>query len=199
MSSESAAVLALAGTEELAEYMEAKYEAVKRRVENGILNKNERLRLVWIYGAPVFDFRFFFHLERRYGAYSVGNMNNNFIMGPVEDLSSTESILRGLALKTINLPMGRECGGPWENYIGAMIDLCRRFRADAAIFAGHIACKANSPIMKLVKDRIADELGIPTFIFQLDLMDPRITPMETIEAQFHDFISIHFPEVVDQT
>jgi hypothetical protein len=123
-------------------------------------------------------------------------MNNNFIMNPVEDLSSMDSIVEGLANKIVNLPMGRECGGPWENYVTAMIDLCKRMKGDAAIFAGHVACKANWPIMKLVKDRIQEELGIPTLIFELDLMDPRITNMETIKAQFDDFFAIHFPDSI---
>jgi benzoyl-CoA reductase/2-hydroxyglutaryl-CoA dehydratase subunit BcrC/BadD/HgdB len=199
MLTDYALVLTLAGTPELVDYLDKKHDAVKARMarQQG-QPTSQRLRLVWIYGAPVFDFSFFFHLERKYGAFSVGNMNNNFVMKPVDDLSSTESILRGLASKVISLPMGRECGGPWENYIDAMMDLCRRFKADAAIFAGHMACKANWPIMKLIKDRISDELGIPTLIFELDLMDPRITSMDTIKSQFKDFFAVHFPEVADQ-
>jgi benzoyl-CoA reductase/2-hydroxyglutaryl-CoA dehydratase subunit BcrC/BadD/HgdB len=191
-----ALVLALAGTPELADYFEKKYEAVKKRVENQQGQPtDQKIRLVWIYGAPAFDFTLFFTLEGTYGAYSVGNMNNNFIMKPV-DLSTTENIYRGLASKVINLPMGRECGGPWENYIDAMMDLCRRFRADAAVLAGHVACKANWPIMKLVKDRIADELGIPTLIFELDLMDPRITSGDAVKVHFDDFFRVHFPDVM---
>lgn len=191
-----AIVLAYAGTPELADYMEMKYEAVKKRIENQQGQPtDQRIRLVWIYGAPAFDFTLFFTLEGTYGAYSVGNMNNNFIMKPV-DLSTTDSIYRGLASKVINLPMGRECGGPWENYIDAMMDLCRRFKADAAVLAGHVACKANWPIMKLVKDRMADELGIPTLIFELDLMDPRVTSGEDIKRHFDDFFKVHFPDVM---
>ncbi|MFC2027982.1 2-hydroxyacyl-CoA dehydratase subunit D [Chloroflexota bacterium] len=187
-------ILGLAGTPELVDYLEKKLEAVEARVKRMEGQPKENIRLVWIYGAPVFDFSLFTHIEETYGAYSVGNMNNNFIMEPVKDLSSTDSILMGLAEKTLNLPMGRECGGPWENYVTAMIDLCRRYSADAAVFAGHVACKANWPIMKLVKDRMQEELGIPTLIFELDLMDPRITSIEMIKAQFDDFFSIHFPE-----
>jgi benzoyl-CoA reductase/2-hydroxyglutaryl-CoA dehydratase subunit BcrC/BadD/HgdB len=191
-----AIVLAYAGTPELADYMEMKYEAVKKRVEaQQGQPTDQRIRLVWIYGAPAFDFTLFFTLEQVYGAYSVGNMNNNFIMKPV-DLSSPESIYRGLASKVINLPMGRECGGPWENYVDAMMDLCRRFKADAAVLAGHVACKANWPIMKLVKDRIADELGIPTLLFEIDLMDPRICSGEDIKRHFDEFFKVHFPDVM---
>ena len=187
-------ILGLCGTRELVEYLEKKIEAVQDRVRRLEGRPKENVRLVWIYGAPVFDYSLFAHIEAKYGAYSVGNMNNNFVMKPVEDLSSIDSILMGLAAKTMKLPMGRECGGPWENYVTAMIDLCRRYRADAAVFAGHVACKANWPIMKLVKDRIYDELEIPTLIFELDLMDPRIASMETIKEQFDAFLSVHFPE-----
>jgi benzoyl-CoA reductase/2-hydroxyglutaryl-CoA dehydratase subunit BcrC/BadD/HgdB len=186
-------ILGLCGTPELAEYLEKKLEIVQERVKRLEGLPKEKIRIVWVYGAPVFDFSLFPHIEEKYGAYSVGNMNNNFIMGPVEDLSSIDSILMGLAAKTTKLPMGRECGGPWENYVTAMIDLCGRYRADAAIFAGHVACKGNWPIMKLVKDRIYDELGIPTLIFELDLMDPRVASMDRIKAQFDDFFSVHFP------
>ncbi len=197
MLTDYALVLALAGTPELVEYLEKKGQTVRQRVERQRGRPtNQKLRLVWIYGAPVFDFGFFFYLERKFGAFSVGNMSNNFIMRPVADLSSTDSILKGLAAKLMTLPMGRECGGPWENYIEAMIDLCSRFKADAAIFAGHIACKANWPIMKLVKDRITDELGIPTLIFELDLMDPRITSGDAMRARFEEFFAVHFPQVV---
>ena len=98
----------------------------------------------------------------------------------------------GLAEKVIKLHMGRECGGPWENFINASLDLCSRYKADAAIFAGHIACKANWAIMKLVKDRIMDELGIPVLIFETDLFDPRIVSAEAIRAKFEDFFETYF-------
>jgi hypothetical protein len=45
-----------------------------------------------------------------------------------------------------------------------------------------------------VRDKIYDEVGIPTLIFELDLMDPRVASMERIKAQFDDFFSVHFPD-----
>ena len=113
-------------------------------------------------------------------------------MKPVEDISDTDKILRGLAEKVTYLPMTRECGGPWENYVDATIDLCRRYKADAAVFAGHVACKSNWAVMKLVKDKIYDELGIPTLMLEVDLFDPRITSSETIRAKFDDFLELFF-------
>jgi len=46
--------------------------------------------------------------------------------------------------------------------------------------------------MKLVKDKIYDELGIPTLILEVDLFDPRITSSETIRAKFGDFLELFF-------
>ena len=193
--SEYAAVLSLAGTPQLVDYLKRRYELTKDRVarKEGHLTKDqEKIRLVWIYGAPAFDLSIFLWLEKQYGAVSVANMNNNFVMKPVEDISDTDKILRGLAEKVTYLPMTRECGGPWENYVDATIDLCRRYKADAAVFAGHVACKSNWAVMKLVKDKIYDELGIPTLMLEVDLFDPRITSSEAIRAKFDDFFELFF-------
>ena len=193
--SEYAVVLALAGKPELVDYLRRRYELTKGRVERGeghLSRDQEKIRLAWIYGAPAFDFTIFSWLERQYGAVSVANMNNNFIIRPVEDISDLNKIARGLATKLVEMPMGRECGGPWENYVDAMIDLCRRSKADAAIFAGHVACKHNWAIAKLVKDRIYDELRIPTLIFEMDVYDPRIASSENIKAKFDEFFGAFF-------
>ena len=60
----------------------------------------------------------------------------------------------------------------------------------AAIFGGHIACKTAWASAKLVKDAIYDELGIPTFSFELDAYDPRVVSAESIKAQLEQFLSI---------
>jgi len=191
--SEYVPFLGLPGTPQLVDYCEKRYAWAKERVDRGEGHlKDEKIRLVWLYGAPVFDFALFPWLEKQYGAITVGNMNSNFIIEPVEGISDPDNIFRGLAEKVLRLPMGRECGGPWENFINASLDHCSRLKADAAIFAGHIACKANWAIMKLVKDRIMDELGIPVLIFETDLFDPRIVSAEAIRAKFEDFFETYF-------
>ena len=191
--SEYGAVLTMAGTPQLVDYLKKRYEFTRDMVarNEGYLGRDqEKFRLAWIYGSPVFDMSIYMWLERKYGAVSVACMNNNFIMRPVEDISSTQSILRGLAEKLVLLPMTRECGGPWENYLDAAIDLCRSHTADAAIFGGHAACKSNWAVAKLVKDKIRDELGIPTLNIEIDLFDPRYTPSESIKATFEEFFDM---------
>ena len=191
--SEYPLVLTLAGTPQLVDFFKNRYEVEKAKVERkeGYLGKDgEKIRMAWIYGAPAFDLGLFARLEQQYGAIAVANMNNNFIMKPIEDISNIDAILRGLAQKMLLMPMTRECGGPWEQYLDASIDLCRRSQADCAIFAGHVACKGNWAIIKLVKDKITDELGIPVMVIELDLFDPRVLSSEALMNRFDDFFKL---------
>ena len=189
--SEYGLVLMLCGTPQLVDYFRKKHRVTADKVarkEGYLPPGGEKRRLVWIYGAPAFDFTILLWLERQYGALSVAFMNNNFVMKPVADLSSLDQMLMGLARKTVLMPMSRECGGVWENYLEAQIDLLRRFKADAAIFGGHVACKSNWAMAKLVKDRIYDELGIPTLNMEMDIFDPRVTSAEDIKCTLGRFL-----------
>jgi benzoyl-CoA reductase/2-hydroxyglutaryl-CoA dehydratase subunit BcrC/BadD/HgdB len=194
-------VLCLAGTPQLVDYYKMRYERTREMVERGegyLSKEQEKIRMAWIYGAPAFDLFLFMTLEQKYGAVAVANMNNNFVMQPVSDLSSTDAILRGLAEKITLLPMTRECGGPWENYLDASIDLCRRYKADCAVFAGHVACKANWAVIKLVKDKMTEELGIPIMIIELDLFDPRILSSNALSGQFDEFFEVFLKDRLGQ-
>jgi hypothetical protein len=128
--------------------------------------------------------------EREHGAVLVSQMNNNYVMRPVEDISDTDRILSGLAEKLTLMPMTRECGGPWENYLDNSMDLLRRYSADVGIFGGNVGCKANWAIAKLVKDRIQEELGIPICNIELDLFDDRISSSDAVKAQLGEFFTM---------
>jgi len=186
-------IMCLSGTQSTAEYFEKRYEFVKAKVERregNLTQDQEKLRVVWIYGAPVFDYGIYDWCEKEHGAVLVTQMNNNYIMTPVEDISDTEHILRGLAQKLVLLPMLRECGGPWENYLNSSIDLLKRYKADVGIFGGNIACKSNWAVAKLVKDKIQEDLGIPICNIELDLFDDRIASSDAVKDQLDEFFSV---------
>ncbi len=88
------------------------------------------------------------------------------------------------------MPMTRECGGPWENYLNNSLDLLRRYKADAAIFGGNVACKSNWAVAKLVKDKIQEEMGIPICNIELDLFDDRIASSDTIKMQLGEYFEM---------
>ncbi len=117
-------------------------------------------------------------------------MMSNFGIAPIEDPSDISSIFRGLAGKTMNMPMGKECRGPWEYFGDTAVRMCRDYKPDAAIYAGHVACKNAWGISKLIKDRIEDELDLPCLLFEVDIFDPRITSLEAMKTRLADFFEI---------
>ncbi len=186
-------VMMLTGTKGAADYFQKRYEIVKNKVDKqeGHLSKEEeKLRVVWIYGAPTFDMDIYDWSVKEYGALLVSQMNNNYVMKPVEDISDTEKILAGLAEKLTLMPMTRECGGPWENYLDNSLDLLRRYKADVAIFGGNVGCKSNWAIAKLVKDKIQEELNVPVCNLELDLFDDRISSSDAIKGHLGEFFSM---------
>jgi benzoyl-CoA reductase/2-hydroxyglutaryl-CoA dehydratase subunit BcrC/BadD/HgdB len=184
------AVNTLAGTPELIDYLKTRYEITRGMVEKGTGNLGkENFRLVWVYAMPVFDWGIYAWLEGKYGAVSISALNI-FDIDPTEDISDTDKILRALAHKVTSVPMLRECGGPWEYYLERLLGLCRQYGADAAVFGGHIACKHTWAIAKLLKDRLYDELGIPTLTIEMDVFDPRVASLDVIKAKFDDFFEM---------
>ena len=183
--------MGLAGTPQLADYFKMKYEITKSKVDSkeALTNVEEKIRLIWSYGSVAFDPTFMPWLEQEYGAVTVCMLNTNWIVQPmpIEDTSSLDHILRGLAKNMVVRPMTRECHGPWENWAEATLDMGRRYKADAVIFGGHVACKASWAAAKLMKDRVREELGIPTLNVELDMFDARVVSGDQVRARFADF------------
>ncbi len=193
MIQDSGLLMIFAGTPELIDYAKMRYQTTKEtadKKESGI--GEEKIRLVWTYGVPVYDYSFYRWLEREYGAISIPGQNifDVNVLADIDDNSDYDTILRALAEKVTFMPMSRECGGPWEYFVDRTLDICKRYKADAAIFGGHIACKHSWAIAQLVKARLYDELGIPALNIELDVFDPRMTDLDTLKAKFDDFLAM---------
>ncbi len=186
-------LLNMVGTPQVAEYFTKRYDLIKGMVERGegyMTREQEKLRVVWVYGAPVFDYGLYDWSEQEHGAVLVSQMNNNFINEPVEDISDIDPILNGLAQKLVLMPMTRECGGPWENYLNNSSGLLKRYKADAAIFGGNVACKSSWAVAKLVKDKVQEETGVPICNIELDLFDDRIASSDAVKAQLGEYFTM---------
>jgi len=182
-------LLSAAGAPELVDYFQARYETMKERVatKKGMPAIEEKIRVVWPYGVYIPDLAVMSWLEEKYGAVTINFMNFNWVVQPTEDLSTLDSMLLGLAKKTMLMPMNREVHGPIENFIDATTELARRYSADCGILTGHVACKSNWAVYKLIKDIVEAELGIPLLIFEVDLFDPRITSVDDVRARLTDW------------
>jgi benzoyl-CoA reductase/2-hydroxyglutaryl-CoA dehydratase subunit BcrC/BadD/HgdB len=179
-----------AGTPELVDYVKKRYELTREKVakKQGAIAQ-EKIRLMWAHAMPP-DPGLYQWLEEKYGAVSIIEMMSNSAIQPIEDPSDISSIFRGLAGKTMNMPMGRESRGPWEYYGDVLIEACREYKADAAVWAGHVGCKNAWGISKLLKDKMEDELNLPVLMFEVDIWDARITSLEAMKAKLSDFFEI---------
>lgn len=194
ITSDFGVVSILAGTSDLVDFLKHRYEETRQMVDmkRGALPE-EKLRLLWIYVMPVYDWSLFSWLEKQYGAVSIGALNIFEVGESYEkaDLTTMDGMLSALAAKTIKMPMLRECGGPWEYYIDRMVELCRDLHPHAAVFGGHIACKNTWAIAKLIKDRLRNELGVQTLSIEMDVFDPRIATLDSIKSQLAEFIEVY--------
>ena len=66
----------------------------------------------------------------------------------------------------------------------------RRYKADAGIFGGNVACKSNWAVAKLVKDKIQEEMGIPICNVELDLFDDRIASSDAVKMQLGQYFEM---------
>jgi len=187
----SGAFISMAGTPELVDYARTQYELARSRAEKGEGHlPEEKKRLAFIYTAVFSDPGLYDWVEQEHKAVIAIDMMGNYVNQPIEDLSSLDAMLRGLARKLLSIPMARESRGPRHYWYRAAVDMCREYKVDGAIFAGNTACKHGWAIVKLVKDVIYDEVKIPTLIFDVDLMDPRITSPQSVRAKIGDFLSL---------
>jgi len=107
------------------------------------------------------------------------------------DLSDIDSICKGLAIKTIGLPMAHQFRGPAKYFIDEFaIKGCQDYKADVALLIAGMACRNPWAMGKLVKDALWDELKIRTLILEIDIGDPRIVSSEEMRGKVGDFFSI---------
>jgi len=179
-----------AGTPEGAEYYKKLYEMGKAVVDSGKgYAQNQRYRAAlfstWVATDPLF----LKWLEEDFGVIIVNSMLGTDTSRPAHDISSRRKMMEALARKQINAPMSRECWASLDDWLQYAIPACRDWKIDVVILTLHIGCKNIWAVQKLFKDRLADELGIPAVIAEVDFCDGRVFSAESIRAQISDFFN----------
>lgn len=182
-------ILNLAGTQDCVTFSERLYQIGKARAEKGqgFLPK-EKVRVGWFSTGAGHDPQMGNWLEQEFGV-SVVNTMLGVYPGPIEDLSSTRKIYEGLAKQLMVMPMTRECGGLAEDWIEYAVPVCKEYKMDAVFLTLNLGCKNAWALAKLLKDEIADKVGIPTFVLEVDILDGRFLSGESIRASMKDFLS----------
>lgn len=179
----------LAGTGQCLDFAEKAYELGSARAEKGesFLPK-EKIRLGWFSTGVLHDPGLTNWLEDEFGCIVLNSMGAVHA-GPINDLSSVRKIFEGLAEQLMQMPMTRECGGIAEDWLNHAIPVCRDFKIDAVFLTLNLGCKNAWALAKLLKDEIADKIGIPTLVLEVDVMDGRVVSGASIRKAMADFFA----------
>jgi benzoyl-CoA reductase/2-hydroxyglutaryl-CoA dehydratase subunit BcrC/BadD/HgdB len=157
---------------------------------------NERVRCLMLYTSIYFDDKFFI-VENEFnrwleenGVALIMDILSYFPLKPI-DTTSMDSMIDGLADMALNYPMARQMKGPSDDRAGwaeDMVFLAKKYKADCCIFSGNPACKRAHGSLRLLTDRLKNEVGIPTLNLEADSWDRRITSMPEIKEKILDFL-----------
>lgn len=167
-----------AGTQECVDYLEwtrdKAADMVKRKTSplREMYQKEEKFRVVWIYIPIFWEMMMYDWMERKFGAVTVMDLMGYNLAQPV-NTSSEDKIFEGLARTILDIPMGAQSRGPAEYYLDYLLHIVKKYKADCAIYGGHMGCKHSWGIANLLKDELYKRTGVPTLLFEVDTMDPR--------------------------
>jgi benzoyl-CoA reductase/2-hydroxyglutaryl-CoA dehydratase subunit BcrC/BadD/HgdB len=149
----------------------------------------ERVRAVW-YQDPVWtDLQIYDWMERELGLTVPVDVFGFYAQEGLIDTATPETMLYGLARKLVKCqPMSRQFRGNIETYIADFMHMHEAFRADCAVFAGHVACKHAWGGIGLFREACR-KAGIPLLVFEFDMFDARITSREAIQAELERFVN----------
>ncbi|MBI4774491.1 MAG: 2-hydroxyacyl-CoA dehydratase [Deltaproteobacteria bacterium] len=181
------------GTPMGAAYFKALYEDVKARADRGegvIPEGKKERRVTYGYTWECYDLPFFDWLEEEHGVSYITDTLTYFPpdVGLV-DTTSMDTILEGLAWRTMQMPMGRQTMGFSDIWINDFVHVVKNFKADALILGGHMACKHFWALNKLLSDKVKEETGVPTLRFEMDMFDKRFTPPAELRRIMNEFFT----------
>ena len=163
----------------------------RERIERGesAVEGGEVIRGIWYQDPIWFDLSFYDWLESELKMCIPMDLFGYYAPEGYIDTSSPDTMMEGLATKLVRLmPMSRQFKGPIEAYIDDYLRLCREFKGDCGIFAGHVACKHAWGGLGLFKEASREE-GVPLLVFEYDMFDPRVTSVEAIQEEFSRFVN----------
>jgi benzoyl-CoA reductase/2-hydroxyglutaryl-CoA dehydratase subunit BcrC/BadD/HgdB len=149
-------------------FPKAVHDEIKERVEKreGAV-AHERYRLLWCQTPPFYT-DLTGYLEEKYGAVIAFNDPHKYIWwqkGEYDQLPPLEILARRY--------LAEEWNGPSFRRIEVLVQSAREYKVDAVIHFNHWGCRISSNHARLLKDKVWEELGIPTLILEGDYMDMR--------------------------
>ena len=174
------------GTPNLTRYVEFLRDDAIDAVRNGRgAVANEQHRVLWYYVPVVFDFEMNDWIEQTFNAAVIVDMLSSFFREDPIDTKNVDTMLLGLARRGLETTMGRlrvSAAKLTELFLRDYAD----FGADCVVFPAPVGCKHVWAWLSLLRE-VCRERRIPICAFDLDWMDSRVRPVESIRARIAEF------------
>jgi benzoyl-CoA reductase/2-hydroxyglutaryl-CoA dehydratase subunit BcrC/BadD/HgdB len=185
-----AAMQDLLGVEALtryAEFLRDDGEAAVREGRGALAD--EKHRVLWYYTPVTFDFEMHEWLGETFDAVVVSDLlsSSSFRQDPI-DTTNVDTMLCSLARRGLEGTMGRVRVGADRLIERFLIDY-EDFGADCVVFPGPVGCKHVWGWVGLLRE-VCRERGIPICVFDLDWMDSRVRPVESIRGAIGQFFEV---------
>jgi len=147
----------------------------------------EKHRVLWYYVPIVFDFEISNWLEESFNAVVITDLLSSLFRQDPIDTTSVEAMLLSLARRGLEATMGRlrvNAGKLTECFLRDYDD----FGTDCVVFPAPVGCKHVWGWLSLLRE-VCREKGIPICVFDLDWMDSRVRPADSIRATIEEFFA----------
>lgn len=149
--------------------------------------QNERIRIFWLDNRPVWGNELARWLEKEWGANVVMD-GFSYCPYTTTDISSEESMFKGLAKRAMDTPMLRQGRGMVGTLLDDIVRIVKDYKIDCVVFPGHMGHKDQSASVGLMRETCRD-LNVPFLQLETDLYDPRYTPIDTVKNQMSQFFT----------
>jgi benzoyl-CoA reductase/2-hydroxyglutaryl-CoA dehydratase subunit BcrC/BadD/HgdB len=176
------------GVPEAVTFIEQVRDEIKANVDAGKgVAEKERYRLLFLFLPPFYELKILDWLEREHGAVSVMEpFISYYAPGEMDPDNPLESIARKSFYRHTAHPMH----GPSDAFVDDTLRIAEEFDADGAVYFAHIGCRQACALIRTLKDRLKEELDVPTLVIDVDIMDPSLSSGEEIRDKFEGFFEI---------
>jgi benzoyl-CoA reductase/2-hydroxyglutaryl-CoA dehydratase subunit BcrC/BadD/HgdB len=179
-------LMQFAGTQEGLDFVERMREEVRERVvqNQGVLEE-ERCRLLWLGPIVNYDLGLFHYFEELGAVVLQWELECSYTGsygGLLDPANPLESMARKMVSNLYN--------GALENRMEAIRRLAGRLKVDGLVLFNTWPCKRLAGSQRAIKERVAQELGLPLLFLEADSVDSRSYAPETLRQQIEDFVEM---------
>jgi benzoyl-CoA reductase/2-hydroxyglutaryl-CoA dehydratase subunit BcrC/BadD/HgdB len=169
-------------------YFETIKSEMNARIQQGKgVVDHERYRIGWLGGVPLFARDLVNWMEQEYSAVLVLEQNGFWLKDDDMDMSKPmEYVARKMFTRCIRVTNS----GPLELTLPMVANKVRDFQCDGVIFFASIGCPQTCGGLRVRRDSLQEEVGIPLMTISGDVCDPTVVSIDEMKNKMEEFFEI---------